>query len=232
MKYHNKIDNRLLIIMKEFSPHIVVSGLSSRNSDRMRNILCMVESKLKEMGIRVFFMPEHFSPEESASWVADVTTQDDFLLNFEFSDEKKIYYKGDEEHELAKIFQNEISRRSDDDYESLHTFAEMEAEDADWLRSFALHSYNIYFSPHKTDSEIKMNIMACVTDICFIPHLLVSEDKRWAFRDVPSYHFAAESIKKAKEKGVIPGYKGDIVYPNGGVTRGEMIYMLDKIGKL
>jgi len=218
--------------MKEFHTHIIVSGLSDRNSDRMRNVLRMVESTFKEMGIRVFFIPEHFSPEEALSWAKDVTGSTDFLLNFEFSDDSRIYYKSPEEHELAKIFQSEISRRSDSEYDEILEFSEMGTQTGELLQKFPLHSYNIYFSPHKSDSEIKMNIMACVTDICFIPHLLVSEENRWAFRDVPSYHFAAASIKKAKEKGIIPGYKGDIVYPNGGVTRGEMIYMLDKIGKL
>ena len=223
--------------MKEFHPHIVVSSISDVHSDRMQKILDMVQAKFKEMGIKAFFMPENFSKEDAAQWARDVTDERDFFLNFEFSDDSSLAYKNEEDAELAEILRNEISRRSDEEY-SITPFSSLTEESGKktethtFLENLPLHTYSIYFSPHKSDSEIKMNIMACVTDICFIPHALVSEDDRWAFRDVPSYHFAAAALKKAKEKGIIPGYKGDIIYPNGGVTRGEMIYMFDKLGKL
>ncbi len=218
--------------MREFHPHIVVAGISDENSVRMKKILHMVEEKFLEMGIRVFFMPENFTLDESLQWTTDITDLNDFFLNFTFSENPSIFYKSEEESELAEIFREQSARRSEDEYNEIFSFEALQGETSGFLKSLNLHSYHIEFSPHKSDVEIKMNIMACVTDICFLPHALVDEKNRWAFRDVPSYHFAAESIKKAKEKGIIPGYKGDIVYPNGGVTRGEMIYMLDKIGKL
>ncbi len=218
--------------MKEFHPHIVVAGLSDGNSERIKNVLKTVEEKFLKMGIRVFFVPENFSLEEISSWVADTTDANDFFLNFSLEEFPKIYRKGEEEQELSEIFQREVSRRSDDIYEEILPLTSLGSQAGKFLENLPLHSWDIQFSPQKSDVELKMNIMACITDICFFPHSLVKEEERWAFRDVPSYHFASSAIKKAKEHGIMPGYKGDIVYPNGGITRGEVIYMLDKMGKL
>lgn len=218
--------------MKELYPYIVVAGIADENSARMKKILTMVEKKFLEMGIRVFFMPENFSLEESQEYVLDITDSKDFFLNFTFAEKLEIFYKSEAEKELAEIFRVQSTRRSDEEYAPAQVFPDESSQTIAFLKNLPLHSYQIEFSPHKSDAEIKMNIMACITDICFIPNNLVQEKDRWAFRDVPSYHFAAQSIKKAKEKKIIPGYKGDVIYPNGGITRGEIIYMLDKIGSL
>jgi hypothetical protein len=218
--------------MKEFHPHIIVSGISHDNSERMKKVLRLVEAKFVSMGIRVFFAPENFSLEEVSLWAKDIADNNDFFLNFSFDENPKVYFKSETEKELADIMKAEISRRSDIDYEESLPLSQWDSPTGNFLQDLPFHSLNIQFSPHKNDVDLKMNILACVTDICFLPHSLLEEQYRWAFRDVPAYHFASSAIKKAKKEGIIPGYKGDIIYPNGGITRGEVIYMLDKIGKL
>jgi len=52
------------------------------------------------------------------------------------------------------------------------------------------------------------------------------------FSDVPDNHWAAASIKKAADKGVIVGVSDEKFDPNGTVTRAQLAVILERVGLL
>lgn len=52
------------------------------------------------------------------------------------------------------------------------------------------------------------------------------------FADVPDNHWAATSIEKAADKGVIKGVSDELYDPNGTVTRAQLAVILDRAGLL
>lgn len=217
--------------MKDLHPHLIISNLSGDQNGK--RFLELAKKKLTAMGVLPFFTPENFSHQEILTWISDITNQEDFFLNFSFGKNTRVYFRDSDEEEMAKIFTKEISNRTEDNLENPAPIFSIAGDTSVFLSSLALHTWDIHLSTDgKNENEIVMNIMACITDLFFLKHSLVAPELRWPFRDVPSSHFAFGAIKKAKEKGVIPGYKGDILKPNGGITRGEMLYILHETGDL
>lgn len=217
-------------IMKELTPHVVISVLGNSDLQRAQKVIESVKSRLQEMGIIPLFVPKNFSHQETMEWVQDITSQDDFFINFSFDDEQKIYFRDSEELEMAEIFSKELSIRLDTLYENPTPLFSKGTDTSTFLSSLPLHTWDIHINGFgRSDAEIEMNIMASITDLYCISHTLLPEDKKWPFRDVPSTHFACSAITSAKNKKILPGYKGDILRPNGGVTRGELIHILHQL---
>ncbi len=59
---------------------------------------------------------------------------------------------------------------------------------------------------------------------------LLDPAKAWPFRDVFPAHFAFESIKKAKNKGILADHPE--FRPNDAIARGEMMILFERLGLL
>lgn len=60
----------------------------------------------------------------------------------------------------------------------------------------------------------------------------IAMENKSGFTDVPDNHWAATSIKKAADKGLLVGVSDGKFDPNGNVTRAQMAVILDRIGLL
>lgn len=217
--------------MKELTPHIVISIMGNKDMQRAQNLIDSVQQRLEKMGIIPLFVPKNFSHQETLQWVQDVTNPEDFFIHFSFDDLDRVFFREGEEEEMAKIFSKELSSRLDTSYKNPKPLFSIGTDSATFMSSLPLHTWDIHIQGvGKNDATLEMNIMASITDLYFLSHTLLPEEHQWAFRDVPSTHFASNAIKLAKQKNIIPGYKGDILRPNGGVTRGELIHILHQLG--
>lgn len=218
----------------DISPKIIITGLSldKEKEMQMQNILSAVQKECSKMGIQIIVPSENFSPSDLTQWIKDIGVKEDFYINIADGNTPVISYKGKKQLKIAKRFSNILSQWTDTEFEEPQTFSKENSSIQKTMSSVGVNAWDITLPNHLTDKEQVFSIMGCITDLYTRKHSLVTYDQVWPFRDVPSSHFAFESIKKAKAKKIIKGYKGDIFQPNGGITRGEVIYMLDKLGLL
>lgn len=212
----------------EIVPKIIIAGQRHPADERIGDLLSTLKNKFSEMGIDVLVPSFTFSEQEVLTWANDVIAPEDFFLNFRLGERQSIVYTDTSAEEMALLFQKELILRTKEQYSDPIFSKNPKA----FLKKIPCHSWGITLPETLSRKELLFTMMGCVTDLYNTPHSLLSIDKQWPFRDVPSSHFAFPAIKKAKQKGIIPGYRGDILLPNGGLTRGEFFYVLDKLGML
>lgn len=210
------------------TPQIIIAGIQNtlEKQPLIQRIIRFVEEKFIEMDIKIIIAHEEFSSEEFKKWIEEISTPNDFFLNIQANKNFGIQFLSKNEEEIAsRLLVNTANRLGIlPSVTFLNTFSE-----ENFLRTLPLHVWNIVFPSTLSEKQLILNIMACITDIYTTSSSLLLEEDSWPFRDVPSSHFAFNAIKKAKNKKIIAGYKGDIIYPNGGITRGEVFYILDKL---
>lgn len=218
----------------KLSPEIIVTGFSDtlEGKREMDKRIEIVQKEFLSMGIPISVVPDSFTIKDVSSWVREISTENDFYINIQEGDEGEVLFKTKKEKPMAKNFSSLLSQWTDSDFIESVSLAKKGGEIFQVLSHLSLHSWNITLPNSLSEKELVFSIMGCITDLYTRKHSLIEDDKIWPFRDVPSSHFAFSAIKKAKEQKVITGYKGDIFYPNGGITRGEVLYMLEKLGKL
>ncbi len=217
-------------------PQIILAGLDKshpQQSSLVQKVIRLVEERFLEMEIKILVPHENFSLEELQAWLKEVSNPSDFFLNIQKKDRLLLQFSHQSEEKIASHLSYSLATRLGftPDPTFLSIFSS-ENEESVFLQNLPVHVWNISFPELVTEKQLMLNVMACVTDMYTIHHELLLEEFVWPFRDVPSSHFAFEAIKKAKMKKIITGYKGDIFYPNGGITRGEVLYMFDKLGLL
>lgn len=217
-------------------PQIIITGFTEDATlqKEMQSIIRRVEEKFFEMDIKILVPHENFSYDEMTAWINEISNPADFLINIQKKESFQVLFTHQSEEEIAsRLVVNTAQRIGITPEPSFLSLFPAEKNDIEnMITSFPIHTWNIIFPKEIEEKQLILNIMACVTDMYTNAHSLLPTEKIWPFRDVPSSHFAFEAIKKAKEKRVIVGYKGDIFYPNGGITRGEVLYILDKLGLL
>lgn len=218
----------------QITPQIIVTSLNDKTNanEPLNKVLDLVHRNFSEMGIKIISPPKNFTLTDLSKWTSEQTTKEDFLVNVQEDNFLQINYKTEEEKEIVLRWERLLTNLTDTENKKSELLTSKENELFKTLNSFPLHTWNIILPNHLSNKEQSFSIMACITDLYTKPHKLITEEKLWPFRDVSSSHFAFSSIKKAKAKKVITGYKGDIFNPNGGITRGEVLYMLDKLGLL
>jgi hypothetical protein len=216
------------------TPKIIVTSFNNKTNqtEPLARVINLVHKSFDEMGIKIISPPQDFTLKDLSKWTKEQTNKEDFLINVEEDTFLQINYKSENEKELSLRWQKLLSNLTDTESNNSKILDSKENELFETLTNLPLHTWNIALPNHLSNKEQSFSIMACITDLYTKKHNLITEDKIWPFRDVTSSHFAFQSIKKAKEKKIITGYKGDIFNPNGGITRGEVLYMLDKLGLL
>ena len=68
-------------------------------------------------------------------------------------------------------------------------------------------------------------MLAC---LCLLTALPVAAGARTAFSDVPRGHWAAESISRAAELGLMNGRSADLLQPQGTAIRAEVAAMFHR----
>lgn len=212
------------------SPQIIITGhgVEKKISPIIARALQLVEERFLEMDIKILIPHTTFSYEELLAWIQDVSSAGDFLLNISLAPSLEVSFAQQNEEDIASQIVVNIAQRL-----SLEpTPAQLQKTEISPFPFPALYQWNIGFPDTILEKQLMLNVMACITDMYTLKHALLPENLIWPFRDVASSHFAFDAIKKAKAKKVIAGYKGEIFYPNGGITRGEVLYILDKLGLL
>lgn len=215
------------------TPRIIITGISEDGSihDPVSAHILEVWEECKKIGFEVLIPSQPFSLDDLQKWVYEVATETDFLLNIQEGSSPHILYKTPIQQELSIQISSLMSQWTQTEFlnpEMLHT----QHKAQQFLVQLPPLVWNIMFPAHITKKEIIFSIMGCITQLYTTQHALIQPEHIWPFRDVPSDHFAFEAIKKAKGKGVITGYKGGIFQPNGGITRGEILYILERLGML
>ncbi len=218
----------------ELKPQIIVSGFSLNKEKKaeMTASIAIVKKEFLKRGISISIAPENFTSRDVSAWIADIGNNEDFYINFQEGDVPQVFAQNSDDLSIAQHFSDMISQWTDTDFLVPDLISSQTDEISTTLASLPLNVWNVVLPNHITEKEIVFSIMGCITDLYTRKHDLISEDKVWPFRDVPSSHFAFEAIKKAKNKNILTGYKGNIFQPDAGITRGEMLYILDKLGLL
>ncbi len=218
----------------ELKPQIIVSGFSL-NKDKKAEMTANIATVQKEFlkrGISVSVASDDFTPTDIESWIEDIGSIDDFYINFQEGDVPQIFAHNELGLSTAEHFTDMISQWTDTDFIAPDLLDSQTDEISTTLSPLPLNVWNVILPNHITEKEVVFSIMGCITDLYTRKHELISEEQVWPFRDVPSSHFAFEAIKKAKKNNILTGYKGNIFKPDGGITRGEMLYILDKLNLL
>ncbi len=215
-------------------PQIIVTGFTEdlEKKHEMSIVISLIEKEFSKMGIQILINPEHFTEKDIANWVKDISSPNDFYINIQEKEIGQVLFRTKKEKNMAQTFSKNLSQWTDSEFIDSTSIASQNGNIFNILAHLPLHSWNISLPNHLSEKEQVFSIIGCITELYTTKHSLISDENIWPFRDVPSSHFAFNAIKKAKERKIITGYKGDIFYPNGGITRGEVLYMLDKIGKL
>jgi len=218
----------------ELTPQIIVSGFSLDIAEKaeMTKSIAIVQKEFLKRGISVSIASDNFTPNDVSAWITDIGNSEDFYINFQTGDTPQIFTQNELGLPIAQHFSDMISQWTDSDFISPAFISSQNDEISTTLLPLALNVWNIVLPNHITEKEIVFSIMGCITDLYTRKHEMITEEQVWPFRDVPSSHFAFEAIKKAKNKNILTGYKGNIFTPDSGITRGEMLYILDKLDLL
>ena len=218
----------------ELTPQIIVSGFSLNKEKKaeMTAHIAIVQKEFLKRGISVSIAPEDFTSNDVSSWIADIGNPNDFYINFQEGDIPQVFAHNEFGLSTAEHFSEMISQWTDSDFIQPELLESQSDEISQILSPLPLNVWNVVLPNHITEKEVVFSIMGCITDLYTRKHELILDEQIWPFRDVPSSHFAFEAIKKAKNNNILTGYKGNIFKPDGGITRGEMLYILDKLDLL
>jgi len=218
----------------ELKPQIIVSGFSldkEKKSEMTENI-SIVQKEFLKRGLSVSIASKDFTLNDVASWIADIGNPDDFYINFQEGEVPQIFAHNEKGLSTAQHLTEVISQWTDADFVEPALLESQTDEISTVLLPLPLNVWNVVLPNHITDKEVIFSMMGCITDLYTRKHELIEDELVWPFRDVPSSHFAFEAIKKAKDKNILTGYKGNIFKADGGITRGELLYILDRLDLL
>lgn len=212
------------------SPKVIITGIPEKKDEYNVSSFNLEEisDQCHQIGFDILTPPHPFSSQDLVKWVGEVSESTDFLINIQQGENAQCFFKTEQQRHFTDSIISLLSQWTQSEFFSA------EALNADLpthqlLLSLLPYSWNIVFPTHLTKKEMIFSIVGCVTELYTTNHELIEDALVWPFRDVPSSYFAFDAIKKAKEKGIITGYKGDIFQPNGGMTRGELLYILEKL---
>ncbi len=218
----------------DLKPQIIVSGFSldaEKKAEMISNI-ATVQKEFLRRGIVVSIAPEDFTPDDIWSWIEDIGSSADFYINFQEGDTPQVFANNEKGLSTAEHFSDVISQWTDTDFASPELLESQTDIISQVLFPLSVNVWNVVLPNHITEKEVIFSIMGCITDLYTRKHELILEEQVWPFRDVPSSYFAFDAIKKAKNKNILAGYKGSIFKPDRGITRGEMLYILEKLDLL
>jgi len=215
------------------TPRIIITGISESGSihDPVSARILEVWEECKKIGFEILIPSQPFSLDDLKQWVCEVANETDFLLNIQEGASPHIFYKHSSQQELSIQLSSLMSQWTQTEFLD-PAILQTEHSIQQFFTELPPLVWNIMFPLHITKKEMIFSIMGWITELYTTHHPLIQPEQVWPFRDVPSDHFAFDAIKKAKEKGVITGYKGGIFQPNGGITRGEILYILERLKML
>ncbi len=218
----------------QLKPQIIVSGFSLDKDKKaeMTRSIAIVQKEFLKRGISVSIASEDFTSNDVSAWISDIGNPEDFYINFQEGDISQVFAQKEIGLSTAHHFSEVISQWTDADFVEPELLSLKDDEISIALSQLPVNVWNVVLPNHITEKEVVFSIMGCITDLYTRRHELIENNQVWPFRDVPSAHFAFEAIKKAKNNNLLTGYKGNIFKPDSGITRGEMLYILDKLNLL
>ncbi|MEI7511729.1 MAG: N-acetylmuramoyl-L-alanine amidase [Candidatus Peregrinibacteria bacterium] len=230
----------------DHDPGAVANGTTEHAE--VKAVVEAVQKELQQDSVEVFIPPTSLTLPEKIQWINQYFTADDFVIEIHLNSSadpaptgvSTWYCDGkDPERKVSEYFANALSMRMNLKNMGAKPDTANRHGRLGIVRDTIPHSwlFEVGFISHADDLEKFRRkgvsaIKECVTDLFLGGNPLLPAEAVWPFRDVPPSHFAFEAIKKAKGKGVISGYENQIFRPNSGITRGEMLVLLERLGSL
>ncbi len=214
----------------------------------VKKVVEQVQKEFQAEGVEIFVPPTSLTLPEKIEWINEYFTADDFLIEVHLNSGADAtatgvstwYCDGKEpEKQVSEYFASALSTRMNLKNRGAKPDTTNRHGRLGIVRDTIPHSwlFEIAFISNPSDLEKFRRkgvsaIKESVTDLFLSGNPLLPQSEQWPFRDVPPSHFAFEAIKKSKAKGIISGYENQIFRPNSGITRAEILILLDRLGSL